>query len=140
MRTIQPVAGEPSLGTLHMLATPVTVLNAGVATVWTDVDCSGSTPVGAKALLFCVHTSMTAGPAGTSYNVTELRKNGTGIAEPLTRGGEVFLIPSINGTRYDAVSEKTVECDAGRIIEYLNYAAGCAGGWFSTLILCGYYL
>lgn len=52
----QPVAGEPSLGTLHHLplsnTTARNVVGAAVGAGWSAaIDCSGHVPAGAKAIL-----------------------------------------------------------------------------------------
>jgi len=60
----QPVSGQPSLGTLHYCASTVLVNNVDPAgTGVTAVDCSGSVPVGCKAIHIQCHvrSNTTAG-------------------------------------------------------------------------------
>jgi hypothetical protein len=48
---VQPVAGEPSLGTLHYLAANVAILNTDPAdTNWHSIDLSAYIPAGAGAV------------------------------------------------------------------------------------------
>jgi len=132
-----PVAGEPSSGTLHFLATPVLILNRGAATTFTDVDCSASVPAGAKAILFHARCQAICG-TGTSYNCLHMRKNGSAVTGDGWRYLEIYITPAINGTIMEVAGEATVECDAGRIIEYFNNTGGATDA-ISTLNIVGYY-
>lgn len=131
------VAGENSVGTLHMLTTPVIALLAGTGIGWTDVNVSAYVPSGTKAVYLAVQTDITANAAGLCYNESGFRKNGTTPTyTPISR---IFVNPSINGTRLLVENCLSVEVDTSAIFEYINVATG--GTTFqTTAFLLGYYI
>jgi hypothetical protein len=134
-----PVAGEPSLGTLHLVTEPTTwnVLSAGSATTWTDVDISALVPVGAKAVKMMGVATGTTNVAGNLILGGWLRKNGSASAGTGQRVG-MAINPCINGTYYEVWGEVTVGLDSSRIFEYYNSTTGTSARSF-FLYLIGYY-
>ena len=139
--TIQPVAGEPSLGTLHILASPTAynlISGAAVSNTWTDLTCSGA-PTGTKAALLSVVCDFTANAAALSYGFCHLRPNGSswGIGVCVACG---FLInPAISGTKYESGAQARVPVDSSKIFEYyFENSATSARNLYITLL--GYWI
>ena len=134
-----PVANEPSLGTLHILASPTAynlISGAAVSNTWTDLTCSGA-ETGTKAVLLSVVCDFTANAAALSYGFCHLRPNGSswGIGVCVACG---FLInPAISGTKYESGAQARVPVDSSKIFEYyFENSATSARGLYITLLGC----
>jgi hypothetical protein len=136
-----PVASEPSLGTLHMLASPAeyNALNAGTATSFTDVNVSALVPVGTKAVLLQLDFAGTRNATGTDgFTLIRVRKNGSAMAggacpQLMVRHG------GASGEVHGGAGQLTVEVDASRVFEYLLGQSSAASP-LGYITLLGYYL
>jgi hypothetical protein len=138
----QPVSGEPSAGTLHLIPDSsrpsAWVLNGGTATSYTDVDFSAYVPNGVKALLLKASFIWTGDGAQDGAYFT-LRKNGSSE----TATGRLVVIyqyytnlaAGVTFTRYEQV---ICECDKTGIIEYMSNRNPAVGALYLNIL--GYYI
>ena len=134
----QPVAGEPSLGTLHWLSAAAGYsVNAGTANTWTDVDVSSKVPAGTKAVLLnCMVRYLGSGV--NQYGYIELRKNGSSFARPdvVQVGSQMDM--AAGGENAWVAGQAVVEVDASRIFEYEIYTSATTRNAYITVL--GYYV
>jgi hypothetical protein len=99
------------------------VLNGGTQTAFTDVDFSSYAPAGAKALLlkWQLYGTSSGASAQDSFYV---RKNGSSETDTDRLVGGTFIGYISNGATHQPFGACIVECDTGRIIEYLISTAG----------------
>ena len=129
-----PVAGEPSLGTLHMLAAKSADIG-GTATVATDIDVSALVPAGAKAVYLEVRPIAVSNTTGTSYCICVVYEKD--VATNIQQVG-TSISPAINGTTYSHFGHVSVKLNANRIFRYACLATG-NGSRSAQIYVCGYY-
>lgn len=139
----QPVSGEPSVGTLHLIPEedrPTSwVLSVGAATSYTDVNFSAYVPVGVKALYLNYAISW-VGDGVADYSGWNLIKKGS---SPTSYQQSVQILDYhqnlTSGIRRQIYGVVTVGCDANGYIQYRFYNGNTAVGALYLAPL-GYYI
>lgn len=132
---ISPVAGEPSLGTLHMLAAKSADIG-GTATVATDIDVSALVPAGARGVYLQVRPiAVSSGAVATTVAAVLYDKDTPGNTQLIGQ----TINPSISGTTYTIYGTATVKLNANKIFQYSCAATGNNSRSVQIYVL-GYYI
>ena len=139
----QPVAGEQSAGTLHLIPAedrpPGWVLGPGTSTSFTDVNFSAYVPAGVKALLL-QYAVVFDGNNVADYNGYDLRKKGsTATSAHKVVNVLIGYTNLASGVKMQHYGEVTCGCDSSGYIQYRTYS-GVPNHGALCLTIIGYYI
>ena len=139
----QPVAGEHSVGTLHLIPEenrpPGWVFGPGTSTSFTDVNFSAYVPAGVKALLL-QYAVIFDGNNVADYNGYNLRKRGSTETNVYKTVSVVAGYTNLaSGVKMQHYGEVTCGCDSSGYIQYRTYN-GVTNHGALYLNITGYYI
>jgi len=127
---VQPVAGEPSLGTPHRHTPSVwNVLNNGAQTVFTDINVGPTglnlVPAGTKSIVLSGKVQGRCTSAAEIFVALVLRPKGS--SDDTTYASEISfgINPGVNGTYYKTEGELWVDLDPNCTFQYRTHLVNC---------------